>query len=126
MAATELEVSRLRRMVAEPTATTYSDISLRGYIERFPLMDSDGNDPSETDDWIPTYDLNAAAAEIWQEKAALLSAKYDVSVDTSTFHRSQAHDNAQKMARYYAARRSVSVIELQAEPHTSTADDDEV
>jgi hypothetical protein len=114
-------------MVAEPTATTYSDVSLRDYIERKSLMDSDGNDPSEID-WTPTYDLNAAAAEIWQEKAAMIAAHYDVSVDGSTFHRSQALENAQKMARYYAARRSVSMIELQAEPHESTdpLSDDEV
>jgi len=126
MAATELEVSRLRRMVAEPTATTYSDVSLREYIERFSLMDSDGNDPTEIN-WTPTYDLNAAAAEIWQEKAGLLAANYDVTVDTSTFNRSQAHDNAQKMARYYAARRSMGMIELQAEPHVATDPlDDEV
>jgi hypothetical protein len=100
-------------MVAEPTATTYSDVSLREYIERFSLMDSDGNDPTEID-WIPTYDLNAAAAEIWQEKAGMLAANYDVTVDTSTFNRSQAYENAQKMARHYAARRSMGMIELQA------------
>jgi hypothetical protein len=82
-------------------------------------MDSDGNDPTEID-WIPTYDLNAAAAEIWQEKAGLLAANYDVTVDTSTFNRSQAHENAQKQARHYAARRSMGMIELQAEPHVVT------
>ena len=84
MTATAAQVTLMRRMIAEPTVTTYSDSDIRGYIERYPLMDGLGNVPyveSETTpgtleinaDWIATYDLNAAAADIWAEKAAALA-----------------------------------------------------
>ncbi len=61
-------------------------------------------------DWTATYDLHAAAADIWEEKAAILSADYDFTADGATLARSQAYEQAMKQARYHRSRRSPKTI----------------
>ena len=121
MAATADQVSRLRRMTAEPTATTYSDGDLEDAIERYPIMDRMGYAPYDddgevNDDWTPTYDLAAAAAEIWQEKAAAIAGNFDFSADGSSFNRSQAVQNAERQYRLWMSRRAIGTIKLRPEP----------
>jgi len=95
-------------MVGEPTLEVYSNAALAAYIEAYSLPDERGEEPYEWDtstepptqedneNWIPTYDLNAAAADIWQEKAASASGK--------------AYEQAQRMARHYRSRRAIRTI----------------
>lgn len=109
-------IQRLRRMIAEPTNTIYDNDTLQDYIEAYPVMDENGTDPTYLDysttppsveaneNWIPTYDLNAAAAEIWEEKAAALQDKYDFAADGGSYHRSQAYEQACSMAGKYRSR----------------------
>jgi hypothetical protein len=115
MAASISDVLKLRRMIAEPTSTTYSDDDLEDVIESHPVLDSDGYDPEE-DDWTATYDLNAAAAEIWEEKATAYIGLYDFNADGGSFNRSQAYEQAMKMARHYHSRKRVGSITLRPEP----------
>lgn len=129
MTATAEQIAELRRKVGEPTYDTYSDALLAEYIERYPLVDSAGEAPYVDDDgeledneyWMATYDLNAAAATIWSEKAASLAGAYDFSADGASYHRSQAYEQAQKMSRYYSARRSIKTVTLRPEPKLSTS-----
>lgn len=110
MAATAAQVARLRRMVAESDDSNgYTDAVLEDAIERYGLIDADGLRPDETD-WAGEYDLNAAAADVWAEKAASLAAAFDFGADGSTFARSQAHSQAAKMVRYYTARRGPTTV----------------
>lgn len=120
MAATAEQIGRLRRMAGEVGGTTYSDGDLATYIERYPCVDVRGEKPYELDistnpptqeaneDWIATYDLNAAAADVWSEKAGLLVKNFDFSADGGNYSRSQAHEMAMQQSRYYAARRQPS------------------
>jgi hypothetical protein len=117
MAATTEQKAELRRLVAEPTTTTYSDVLIAAFIERYPVLDERGEEPYTLDSsttppsqdanesWIPTYDLHAAAADIWEEKAALLVSDFDFQSDEQGFKRSQKHDMAMKMVRYHRSRR---------------------
>lgn len=128
MSATDAMVTRLRRMAAEATTETYSDDDLKTIIERYPTLDERGEKPYTYDtstqpptqdaneDWIPTYDLHAAAAEVWGEKAAALAGDFDFSADGSKFERSQAYEQALKQARFYLARRKPGTIRQQVEP----------
>ena len=89
MTATAAMILSVRRKVAEPTSTTYSDTAIQTVIESYPLIDQRGEEPytwdlstqpptqDDNEDWIVTYDLNAAAAVIWEEKAAAVSCGYD-------------------------------------------------
>ena len=120
MAATAAQIAQVRRQVAEPTTATYSDTLISDAILRYPVPDSFGVYPVDQDgnantDWVATFDLASASAEIWQEKAAALASGYDFSADGGTYSRSQAMANAQKMASYYASRRAAKGIRLKAE-----------
>jgi hypothetical protein len=128
MTATTAQVARLRLMVNEPTVTTYGDVELKTRIEAYPLMDELGTEPYYWDysttppsqvantDWLATYDLNAAAADIWDEKAGVLSEDYDFSADGGNYTRSQAYEQAAKQARKYHAHKSAKAIRLRPFP----------
>ncbi len=93
MTATAAMVAELRRMIDEPGTATYDDDALDLYIERYPALDVLGTTPIEVDystepptlsvkdEWIPTYDLHAAAADIWLEKSATVAEDYTVTAD---------------------------------------------
>lgn len=132
MAATAAQKAQLRRMVNEPLTTTYSDVLLATYIETYPVTDVRGESPfvepfgiydtvvpgalAANDDWTPTYDLNAAAADIWSEKAATLAGGFDFSTDGQSFSRSQAYQFAMTQSRYFRARRAKRTIQLTPSP----------
>ena len=117
-AATAAQIAEMRRMCAEPTTTTYSDVALAAYIERYPLTDARGQEsytwdvstvpPSHVENtaWVPTYD------EPRNEKAAALAHLYDFSADGGSYSRSQGVAQAQAQARYHLARRNLNTIRL--------------
>jgi len=113
-------VAEVRRKVAEPTQTTYSDTTIRNYITRYWLADLNGREQFYLQSmagasqvnipdplWIPTYDLNAVAAEIWGEKAASLQGNFDFGADGGNYSVSQKYEQAMKMVRYYRARKAL-------------------
>ena len=118
MAATAAQIAQFRRMVAETGLDTYDDPTLAEYIEAYPLLDEQGEAPYTWDtatspptqdaneDWIPTYDLHAAAGDIWEEKAAALATAFDFTADGATYNRSQQFDMMMRQARYHRSRRS--------------------
>lgn len=128
MTAAAAQIAQLRRMVNEPTQTAYTDDQIKAIIEAYPLMDSQGELPTIIDasttppgnvpnpNWSATYDLNAAAADIWEEKAALLAAQYDFNADGASYSRSQAYEQYMSLARHYRSRRSVTSIRLIQQP----------
>jgi hypothetical protein len=127
MTATAAQIAQLRRMVAEPTTTTYSDAALQGYIEAYPLMDERGEQPYTFDSatppakvvnpsWVATYDLHAAAADIWEEKAALWAGQHDFSAAGSSFARSQVYEQMTASARYHRSRRAPKTMHGFKEP----------
>ncbi len=124
MGATAEQIAQLRRMVAEPTQATYSDAALAAYIERYPRLDERGQEPytwntatqpptqEANEGWIPTYDLCAAAGDIWEEKAGALAAAFDFQADGGSYRRSQAYQQAMAQARHYRSRRCPSTVQL--------------
>jgi hypothetical protein len=60
-----------------------------------------------------TYDLNAAAADVWRTKAAHFAGAYDVSTDNHTLKRSQLIAQAQQMAAMYASMGSNNVVDAE-------------
>ncbi len=133
MSATAAQLAELRRMVAEPTETTYSDEILEGLIERYPLIDERGEAPytwltsttpptqDANEDWIPTYDLHAAAGLIWAEKATALAGNYDFSADGGQFVRHQAYDQYMQLARHHNARRAPRTIQAVGWPQPAAS-----
>jgi hypothetical protein len=105
-------------MVAEPTTTTYSDAALTAYIEAYPLLDERGEAPYTWDAstaiptqvvnpaWVPTYDLHAAAGDIWEEKAGAVTGEVDFSADGASVSRSQGFDQCVRQAAMHRSRRA--------------------
>ena len=131
MTVTTAQIAQIRRLVAEPTATTYSDVLLTSIIELYPTIDElgtmpyyyvqTGGVPTQTANanWIPTYNLNMAAAQIWDEKAAAIANQYDFKADGGDYSRSQAFKHASEQAKYYRSRRGLSTFRLYKSPKES-------
>jgi hypothetical protein len=117
MAATAAQIAEVRRMVNEPTAATYSDALVKVFVERYPLMDERGEIPYTWDtstspptqdaneDWVATYDLHRAAADIWDEKASVAAQDFDFTADGGQYVRSQVVRQYMELARWHRARR---------------------
>jgi len=85
MTVSATDIAAVRRMTAV-TNTEYTDDALTAIIELYPLPDIKGNFPytdqgEVNTDWTARYDLHSAAADVWEEKAAALAAKYDFNAD---------------------------------------------
>lgn len=122
------DIARMRRMIAEPTADNYTDDVLSETIERYPIADVTGEQPLDEDGiansaWTATYDMNAAAAELWAEKAATLATRFDFSADGASFQRSQAAAQARQMAAFYRSRRTARSARLAAALNPTTSND---
>lgn len=91
MAASASDVSLLRKMIAEPTTDIYSDVELTPIIEKYPLDTG--------------YDLNAAARDVWELKAAtFVTSENQFSADGLSVGYGDRYDKAMKMARFYDTR----------------------
>lgn len=104
-----LTVAMLRRLAAEPTAETFSDADLAAILMRRPLDDERGccgAADSAAGSGAAGFDLYAAAADVWEQKAAALAQDFDFTADGADFRRSQAHAHALSMARLLRARRA--------------------
>jgi len=122
MTVTVEQIAELRRRVNEATTDTYTDALLQSIIEKYPMIDELGTKPYEfvqtggvptksiNINWIPTYDLNASASQVWQEKAATVAANFDFTADGGNFTQSQEYIHAISMARFFLARASVKTI----------------
>lgn len=119
MSVTAAMLDQLRRMVNEPDDSNgYDDDTLTAILDDYPVLDEQGEQPYTWDtstspptqdvneDWIATYDLHAAAARVWEEKATAWADKYDFSADGGQFVRHQAFDQYMRMARWHSARRA--------------------
>lgn len=120
MTVSAADIAAIRRMTAV-TNTEYTDDALTAIIELYPLPDIKGNFPytdqgEVNTDWTPRYDLHAAAADIWDEKASSLAARYDFAADGSTYHRSQAYNQAMQQARWHRSRRMMGTHQMVAYP----------
>jgi hypothetical protein len=109
-------VIRLRRMTAEPiTSDTYTQADMVEVLERYPLPDTNGTEPDDYG-WLGAWDINQAAADVWEEKASLLATDFDFSADGGDYKRSQAHAQMLAMASRYRSMRKTGALELKAYP----------
>lgn len=124
---TDAQIEQIRRMVAEVSSDTYSDETLTEYIERYPHLDEQGEEPytlssdsppvqEVNDNWIPTYDLHAAAADVWEEKAAAVASKFDFRADGGDYKMSNQYEQYIKIARHHRSRRMPTSMRMRQFP----------
>ena len=118
MSATAAMRSTLRRYIAEADDSNgYDNETLDGVIESYPVLDERGEEPytwdtstqpptqDSNDDWIVTYDLHAAAAQVWEEKAGGVAHLFTFSADGGQYVRSETYKQMMQMVSYHRARR---------------------
>lgn len=128
MAATAVQIARVQRMTDTTESSVYTGEVVAGYIERYPLLDERGEEPytwdtstsppaqTENGDWIPTYDLNAAAADIWGEKAGGKVDDFTFGADGANYSLSDVIKHYQERERHYRSRRSARTIRAHMYP----------
>ncbi len=128
MSATAAMRTQVRAWVNEPTTTTYTDNEIDVFIGRYPCVDEQGEEPYDWDnstqpptkddneDWIVTYDLHAAAADIWEEKAAVVAQDYNFQADGGNYSRSLVFEQYMKLARFHRARRKPTTHRIHKYP----------
>lgn len=118
MSATAEMIERFRRMIHEPTDDTYSDELLKEYVEKYPLLDSNGREVGE-DEWEPVYDLHLAAADVWEEKVALYMEDFTFTADGATYRLSERIENMMARVRYHRANRTPKSVTVHKWPKES-------
>lgn len=58
------------------------------------------------------YNVELAAARIWEQKAAYYATQFDFSTDNHTIKRSPLADQCKKMAQFYYGKSGISQIEM--------------
>jgi hypothetical protein len=127
--ATEAMIRTVRRKSNEDNLDTYSDEDIVEFIEAYPLIDDQGLNPwyisgnpperKVTIGWIPTYDLNAAIANIWEEKASVVGQDFDFNADGGSYSRSQVYQQYMETVRYFRSKRAASTIQVRGQPRQS-------
>jgi hypothetical protein len=87
--ATTEEVAELRRMIAEPSETTYTDLALSALID--------------------ASNLYQAAVSIWSQKASAYAGLVDITESGSSRKLSDLQKNALAMASFYKAQIAAEV-----------------
>lgn len=99
-------LEKLKLLTAWDVEPALTEDELGDTLAAFALEDANGLAPIN-EEWTPTYDLNAAAAQAWLIKSARAAATVDE--PTAGVVTSKVFDNCRMMARMYAAKRGASV-----------------
>ena len=101
-------IEKLKLMSAWDTEPLVSEDDLENVLEARSIADQNGALPG-SEEWIPTYDQGAAAADVWLIKAARAAALTEVDPPESGIVTSKVFDNCMRMARYYRSKRAATV-----------------
>lgn len=101
------ELEKLKQLTAWDIAPELTEDELEAALAFAALQDIVGLEPTH-EEWSPTYDLNAAAAQAWLIKAARAAATVDE--PTAGVITSKVFDNCRSMARMYSGKRGSSLL----------------
>lgn len=80
-----------------------SDAELATLLATFALPDASMSRPGDTG-WVPTYDVDRAAAEGWRWKAGRVSDRTDIADEAAQIKRSQLYEHCMAMAASFDRR----------------------
>ncbi len=98
---------KLKRMTAWETEPSLTETEIGELLGAASIADKNGASPLN-DDWEPSYDLNAAAADGWLMKAGLSASTTETDPDSLRVA-SKIFDNCLKMVKIYSSKRKVTV-----------------
>ena len=97
----------LKKLAAWDVAPTLTDTEIDELLAAAAKKDAEGNAPT-SEDWIPTYDVNAAAAAGWLIKAGRAASTTETEPDSVNVT-SRIFANCLRMSRVYSSKRSMSL-----------------
>jgi len=97
------DLEKLKQLTAWDAVPELTEDDLEECLAGVALEDFNGFAPVN-EEWTPTYDLNAAAAQAWLIKAARAAATVDE--PTAGVVTSKVFDNCRTMAKMFADRRT--------------------
>lgn len=101
---TEAEaLERLESMVAYDAEPALTEAQLDDLLLMSKREDTEGRAPTH-EEWEPTFDLDAAAAEGWRWKAGKAVPRFGVSIDGDTLHRQHIYLHCLRQAEHYAKK----------------------
>jgi hypothetical protein len=108
----EIEVfkNRLKRMTAWESEPILADEDVDELLAIYAKADMSGIPPDpDNEDWSPSFDLNAAAAEGWRWKAAKASEMIAADLDGAKLSAEQLFEHCERMIGVYSKRVKASV-----------------
>jgi hypothetical protein len=108
-------------MAGDPPVAEFDDFYIWDRIEERPLPDADGREPG-VPGWVPTYDLNLAAAALWDERAARVASEFDFQADGARYDLSARVRQYERQARKFRAQRRPRMTRVEKWPKET--DDD--
>lgn len=103
----ETPKEKLKKLTAWTVEPVLTDTEIDELLESAATVDAEGNAPS-SEDWTPTYDLNAAAASGWLLKAGRAASTTETEPDSVNVT-SRVFANCLRMARIYGGKRATSL-----------------
>jgi hypothetical protein len=97
--------NRLKRMTAWESEPALADEDVDELLAIYAKADMSDNTPDpDNEDWSPSFDLNAAAAEGWRWKAAKASEMIAADLDGAKLSAEQLFEHCERMIGIYAKR----------------------
>lgn len=95
-------IARVSSLGAVDRRPTLTAPEVGAVVDAHPITDSAGRG-SGTTDWDPTYDVNAATAEVWRIKAGRVAGDYSFTADDASFSKGDVLAHCLEMEAKYAA-----------------------
>lgn len=90
-------------MTAASAEPALAEEELTQLLADFSRPDAEGRPPTDLN-WVPTYDLNAAAAEGWRWKAARATELTAVDLDGTKLSAEQIFEHCERMIGVYSRK----------------------
>ncbi len=100
--------TRLKAMTASASEPTLTNTEIDALLTQYSVEDADGLAPSD-EDWTPTYNMRAAAAEGWRWKAGRCANLVSADLDGDRLSSNQIYDHCLAMVKQYAGAASPSI-----------------
>lgn len=96
-------VARVTRLGATASRPAISVADVNSIVASYPLPDAAGLVSSQVG-WVPNYDANAAIAEVYAQKAALVAGDFNFTADDASYDKADLLAHMLEMRDMYAAK----------------------
>ncbi len=103
----ETPKEKLKKITAWDVGPELTDTEIDELLLESSVVDKEGNAPA-SEDWSPTYDLNAAASKGWLIKAGRAASTTETEPDSVNVT-ARVFANCLRMSRVYSGKRAASV-----------------